>query len=72
MAWQPAPVFWPGESHGQRNLAVYSPWGRKDQTRLGTCTNKALSKHFTHIDSVNLYDSLREARVISIFIPFYK
>ena len=25
-------VFLPGESHGQRNLAGYSPWGRKGQT----------------------------------------
>ena len=24
--WQPAPVFLPGEFHGQRNLASYSPW----------------------------------------------
>ena len=23
--WQPTPVFWPGESHGQRSLAGYSP-----------------------------------------------
>ena len=23
--WQPTPVFLPGESHGQRSLAVYSP-----------------------------------------------
>ena len=23
--WQPTPVFWPGESHGQRNLVGYSP-----------------------------------------------
>ena len=23
--WQPTPVFLPEESHGQRNLAVYSP-----------------------------------------------
>ena len=28
-AWQPSPVFLPGESHGQRSLARYSPWGRK-------------------------------------------
>ena len=26
-AWQPAPVFLPGESHGQRHLVAYSPWG---------------------------------------------
>ena len=24
--WQPAPVFLPGESHGQRSLGSYSPW----------------------------------------------
>ena len=23
---KPTPVFLPGESHGQRNLAGYSPW----------------------------------------------
>ena len=28
--WQPAPVFLPGESHGQRRLAGYSPWGHKE------------------------------------------
>ena len=26
---QPTPVFLPGESHGQRSLAGYSPSGRK-------------------------------------------
>ena len=25
--WQLIPVFLPGESHGQRNLGGYSPWG---------------------------------------------
>jgi len=24
-AWQPTPVFLPGEFHGQRSLAVYTP-----------------------------------------------
>ena len=28
--WQPTPVFLPGESHGQRNLVGYSPWGCKE------------------------------------------
>ena len=26
----PTPVFLPGESHGQRSLGGYSPWGRKE------------------------------------------
>ena len=29
-AWQPTPVFLPGESHGQRSLAGYSPWGHTE------------------------------------------
>ena len=29
-AGQPILVFFPGESHGQRSLAGYSPWGRKE------------------------------------------
>ena len=28
--WQPTSVFVPGESHGQRSLVGYSPWGRKE------------------------------------------
>ena len=38
--WQPTPVFMPGESHGQRSLAGYSPWGRTESDtteRLSTC-----------------------------------
>ena len=27
--WQPVLVFLPGKSHGQENLADYSPWGRE-------------------------------------------
>ena len=29
-AWQPNPVFLPGESYGQRSLAGYSPSSRKE------------------------------------------
>ena len=29
-AWQPTPVFLPGEVHRQRSLADYSPWGCKE------------------------------------------
>ena len=28
--WLPTPVFWPGEVHGQRSLAVCSPCGHKE------------------------------------------
>ena len=29
-AWQPTPVFLPGESHRQQGLVGYSPYGHKD------------------------------------------
>ena len=29
-AWQPTPVFLPGESHEQRSLGSYSPWDCKE------------------------------------------
>ena len=29
-AWQPTPVFLPGEFHRQRNLKGYRPWGHKE------------------------------------------
>ena len=28
--WQPTPIFLSGESHGQRSLEGYSPWGCKE------------------------------------------
>ena len=39
-AWQPTPVFLPGESHGQRNLVGYSPWGSKSWIQM-----KGLNMH---------------------------
>ena len=50
-AWESTPVFLPGESHGQRSLAGYSPWVTKSQTQL-----KQLSRH-TH-SIICIYRSL--------------
>ena len=36
--WQPTPVFSPGEFHGQKSLAGYSPWGGKELTGLASNT----------------------------------
>ena len=44
--WQPTPVFLPGESHGQRSLVSYCPWGRKesDTTEHTAHTHKSALK----------------------------
>ena len=31
--WQPTPVFLPVESHGQKSMMGYSPWGCKESDR---------------------------------------
>ena len=31
--WQPAPVFLPGKSHGQRILAGYKPWSHRESDK---------------------------------------
>ena len=39
--WLSTPIFLPAESHGQRSLVGYSPWGHKelDMTERPTHTN---------------------------------
>ena len=43
--WHPTPVFLPGESHGQRSLGGYSPWGCKesDMDRLSLSLSYTVS-----------------------------
>ena len=41
-AWQPTEVLLPGESHGQRSLVGYSPWGRKESDTAERLTHSAL------------------------------
>ena len=38
--WQPPPVFLPGESHGQRSLVGYGPWGCKELNMTEWLDNK--------------------------------
>ena len=41
---QPTLVFLPGESYGQKSLAGYNPWGRKEWD-----TTERLHFHFFHL-----------------------
>ena len=43
----PTPVFLPGESHGQRSLAGYSPWGHKD-SEMTECLSSQMAAGVTH------------------------
>ena len=48
-ACQPTPLFLPGESHGQRSLEGYSPWGCKESD-----TTEATEHTRTHAISVQV------------------
>ena len=50
-AWQPTPVFLPGESNGQRSLVGYSPWGHKELD-----TTERLHFHFHIIAHMYYFD----------------
>ena len=54
--WQPTPVFLPGESHGQRSLVGYSPWGCK---RIG---------HDLATEHVHMHSPKRYLYLLSYFI----
>ena len=46
--WQPTPADLPGESHGQRSLEGYSPWGHKSWTQLSDSLSLSHSLSHTH------------------------
>ena len=53
--WQPSSVLLPGESHGQRSLAGYSPRGRKESH---------MTEHtHTHLLNVGLEEIFLKLRV---------
>ena len=54
--WLPTPVFLPGESHGQKSLTGYSPWGRKDSDMT---ERRALSLSVLLADSLSRFDGTR-------------
>ena len=47
-AWQPTAVFLPGKFHGQRSLAGYSSWGRKESDTIAWLTTKASLAAFSY------------------------
>ena len=54
-AWQPTPVFLPGEPHGQRSLAGYSPWDHKESDMTeATWHTRTVNSQFSSILQVRL------------------
>ena len=52
--WQPTPVFLPGEFHGQKSLAGYSPWNHKESDTTEWLTLSFRGKQQVPTASANL------------------
>ena len=61
--WQPAPIFLPGESHGQRSLVGYSPWGRKKLDTIMHAPTQASQNCFS---SVSYFLFFRERHTLPL------
>ena len=46
--WQPTPVFFPGDSHGQRSLVCYSPWGHQELDMTEWLSTRTRTQAHTH------------------------
>ena len=49
--WQPTPEILPGESHGQRSLTGYSPWGHEESDRTEQLNNNKEGRKLTSASS---------------------
>ena len=63
--WQPTRIFWPGELHGQRSLAGYSPRHRKELDTTVWLSNTHIQLYHKQWNKLlcNIYKKL--TRVIS-------
>ena len=49
-------VFLPGESHGQRSLVGYSPWGLKESNTTERLSTHSISQLFKESGAVTCHD----------------
>ena len=59
-AGQPTPVFWPGESQGQRSLAGYSPWGRKEMDTTEATQHAYMHACLEEETDINTQDCIKD------------
>ena len=51
-AWQPAPVFLPGEYHGQGSLVGYILWGHKESDMTQHTHTSNFMYHLSYVDFI--------------------
>ena len=56
--WLPTPIFLPGEFHGQRSLAGYTPWGHRESDMTKRLTLSLYTHTHTHTHTHRKLESL--------------
>ena len=74
--WQPTPVFLPGKFHGQRSLAGYSPWSRKElntteHTHILVCIDYLSCVHSLSFCCCQLFTQLFIYLQLSVFYKLF-
>ena len=67
-AWQPTPVFLPGESRGQRSLVGYSPWSHKELGTTEAAQHACIQNHVSILNSWEGFLVLQSKCIFKIFI----
>ena len=63
--WQPAPLFFPGKSQGQRRVSDYSPWGCKESDMTQRLSTHSQFK-MPHLSKENpvMYRTMRDIFIV--------
>ena len=71
--WQPTPVLLPRKSHGQRSLAGYSSWGRKESDTTERLHLSTFDLTFYFILEYIVYNNVFQvySKVIQLYIYSY-
>ena len=69
--WQPTPVFLPEESHRQKSLACYSPWGHKESAMTEQLTLPLLASSHVRMDCLLTAAETAGTNVMTV-LPLHK
>ena len=67
--WQLIPIFLPGESHGQRSLVGYSPWGRKESNTTEWLSTQTTTMTWGNLKCILLSKRCQSEKTVYCMIP---
>ena len=66
--WQPSPILFPGEAHGQRSLAGFRPQGHKESDTTGHARD--YHPHYRPVTTLNVFFCLVNSMKLDLCFGF--